>query len=48
MKTAEFKNHPIHQKILELKSRCNDAKSKEKIDADLLLFIKTHCQFLSD
>jgi ElaB/YqjD/DUF883 family membrane-anchored ribosome-binding protein len=48
MKTAEFKNHPIHQKILELKSRCNDQKTKDKIDADLLLFIKTHCQFLTD
>ena len=48
MKTAEFKNHPIHQKILELKSRCNDQKTREKVDADLLLFIKTHCQFLTD
>ena len=48
MKTLEFKNHPIHQKILELKSRCNDSKTKEKVDADLILIIKTHCQFLSD
>ncbi len=48
MKTLEFKNHPIHQKILELKSRCNDSKTKEKIDADLLLIIKTFYQFLND
>lgn len=48
MKTLEFKNHPIHQKILELKSRCNDSKTKEKVDADLLLIIKTFYQFLND
>lgn len=48
MKALEFKNHPIHQKILELKARCNDAKTKEKIDADLLLIIRTFYQFLND
>ena len=48
MKSIEFKNHPIHQKVLELKARCNHEKTKETIDAEILLMIKTHCQFLTD
>lgn len=48
MKALEFRNHPIHQKILELKARCNHPKTKEKIDPDSLLVIKTHVQLLSD
>lgn len=48
MIATEFKNHAIHQKILEISSRFNDEKTKKKIEPETLLFFKSHLQFLTE
>ncbi|MBL7857255.1 MAG: hypothetical protein JNM57_06165 [Cyclobacteriaceae bacterium] len=46
MKTSEFKEHVIFEKLGQLETRVHDKESAEKVDIENLDFLKASCSFI--